>query len=190
LGALRAPGRTDGARSPEALAATAFHEAGHAAVGDRLGLRLQAIDVDTDTAGGLGHTTFEPAGHWFDADRGVSPEDPTGARHREFVDRIVTTLLAGLAAESRYTGQDRREGAGFDLLEAVRDWVAISYSSPEERRAAMRKLHARAGRLIQLPEIWAAVERLANGLLERRRLSGEEALALLAHPASPAPRQG
>jgi hypothetical protein len=153
--------------SPEEVA---YHEAGHVVVGDRLGLDLVAVDIDPDGDGGNGHSVFRPPA-WFESGPALDP------RSREFVERVITTFLAGPVAEAKRAGFENPEGSGFDEDAIVRQW-ARRLGSPTDSALRLRDLGADAARLVEEPANWEAIGRLARVLLERRRLPGGEAVAI------------
>ncbi len=142
----------------------AFHEAGHVVVGHLLGLRLLDTDILRDGEGGNGHTHF--------ADPGTTKPE------RDFVERLLTTFMAGFAAES-LAGLADPEGSGYDRDQAVRRWAAyLAPSGPEQDRLLEQALQ-RAGKLLGQPAAWAAVEAVAKALSERKRLSGATAAGIV-----------
>jgi hypothetical protein len=147
----------------------AFHEAGHAVVGHRLGLELVDVDMLGDGEGGHGHTNFKPS-PWFRRDA------PLDERSRAFAEAVATTFLAGTVAEARRAGFDNWAEAGFDLDSVVRDWLLL-LGPAAEVVDRLREYGAAAARLVDDPANWAAIEKLARVLLKRRRLTGGEALA-------------
>jgi hypothetical protein len=160
--------------SPEEVA---YHEAGHVVVGSRLGLELVEVDVESDGEGGNGHSVFRtPA--WFDPGR---LSDGPG---RAFVEDVITTFLAGTAAEARRAGFENPESSGFDEDAIVRGWAGRLGSGPEAE-SGLRRLRAEAANLVGEPANWAAIDRLAGLLRDRRRLKGAEALAAAFGPNRP-----
>jgi hypothetical protein len=147
----------------------AFHEAGHAVVGHSLGLDLVDVDTLGDGEGGHGHTNFKPP-PWFRKD------PPLDERSRAFAEAVATTFLAGTVAEARRAGFDNWGEAGFDLDSVVRDWILLLVPAAEVVDR-LRQYGVAAARLVDEPANWAAIEKLARVLLERRRLTGAEALA-------------
>ena len=161
------------------LEEVAYHEAGHVAAGDRLGLTLVEVDIERDAEGGRGHTVFR-APEWY----GESSADP---RSRAFVAALVTTFLAGTAAEARLAGFANPESSGFDEDAVIRRWAA-RLGPPAEVEARLATLRAEAARIVAEPATWAAIARLAGVLLRRRRLPAAAALAALgAGRRDPAP---
>jgi len=145
----------------------AFHEAGHVVVGHQLGLDLVDVDVLADREGGNGHTNFR-APDWF------RPDSPLDERKRAFVESVVTTFLAGSAAEARRAGFENAEASGFDVEAVAREWARyLGPSSELEGRLA--SLRMKAEQLVG--EHWPAIERLARTLLARRRVDAREALS-------------
>jgi hypothetical protein len=148
----------------------AYHEAGHVVVGHRLGLELVDVDVEEDAEGGYGHTNFKPP-TWFARD------GPLDDRSRTFIEAVATTFLAGTVAEARRAGFENWEAAGFDLDSVVQDWLLLLFPATEIQ-ARLHSYGAAAARLVDEPENWLAIEKLAHALLKRRRLGAAEALAV------------
>jgi hypothetical protein len=141
----------------------AYHEAGHAVVGARLGLQLVDVDVLPDPEGGHGHTNFR-APDWY------RPGLPEGsAEERRFSEAVVVTFLAGTAAEARFAGFSNRDSAGFDLDRVAREWLG-RLDGPDQVAMARR-----AAELVE--SHWPAIERLALALQGTERMTAEEALA-------------
>lgn len=147
----------------------AYHEAGHAVVGHRLGLELVDVDVLADGDGGYGHTNFKPPS-WFRRD------GPPDKRRRTFVEAVATTFLAGSVAEARRAGFQNFDAAGFDLDSVVREWLLLLFplAEVEDRLPAYEKV---AARLVDDPANWEAIDKLARALLGQSRLTAAEALS-------------
>lgn len=158
--------------SPEARG-IAYHEAGHIVVGTLLGLAVLDADTAADGQGGRGHTHFAPPGPWFQPARG----ELTWAE-RDFIERVVTTFMAGFAAEARLGTADP-EGSGWDLDLALREWLGHLERDPSRRAEVAAGFLARARALLERPEAWAAVERVGAALLRRGRLDGAAARDLV-----------
>jgi len=157
--------------SPEEVA---YHEAGHVVVGSRLGLDLVEVDVEADSDGGNGHSIFRTP-DWFD------PGKVADGREREFVENVITTFLAGTAAEARRAGFENPESSGFDEDAIVRGWAAYLGAGPEAD-TGLTRLRTQAAGLVGEPANWEAIGRLAGILLDRRRLEGPEAIAAALGP--------
>ena len=160
-------------RSPRSRASTleevAYHEAGHVVVGHLLGVELASVDILRDGEGGNGHTIFNVP-PWF------RPSATLDERRRRYAEAVVTTFLAGPIAEARVAGFHNLEGSGYDLDAVAREWLRL-LEPPERYEARLDELTVRAEALVD--ENWPAIERLAQALLERRSLTGAEALQLL-----------
>ena len=159
----------------------AYHEAGHAVVGTRLGLELLGSDIVPDGAGGRGHTRFAKpwpgftprAGHLTAADRDV-------------VARFAVTFMAGFAAEARL-GKASDAGSGYDERDVVETWIALLADAPAERRDLAASYLARAAAMLAEPSEWQAVVDLAERLLEVRSMDGEEVRGLIGGGGDPLP---
>ena len=138
-------------------------------VGHRLGLELVDVDVLEDGEGGHGHTNFETP-TWFRRD------GPPDDRKRAFVEAVATTFLAGTVAEARRAGFENWEAAGFDLDSVVREWLLLLFPA-SEMADRLRAYGEVATGLVDNPANWQVIEKLARGLMKRRRLSAPEALA-------------
>jgi hypothetical protein len=148
---------------PDGPARIALHEAGHVVAGALLGLELVDTDIEPDDEGGRGHTNFA---------RPPVLDRPTA-------ERVLTTFLAGIAAETLAGGVDP-EGIGYDVDRSSREWAALLARTPAERDQLIDR-HLEAARdLLRPPEVWRCVEAVANALLRSRRLTRDEARAVLA----------
>lgn len=95
--------------------------------------------------------------------------------------------LAGPEAERRFTGRYNWIGASRDLAK-TRDYLEWMSGGPEEAEARLDLAHVQARKLFELAPIWQAVEALADSLLVRKRLSGDEAVTVMREAAG-LPRQ-
>jgi hypothetical protein len=162
--------------SPRSRASTpeevAYHEAGHVVVGRDLGLDLASVDVLSDHEGGNGHTVFNTP-RWF-RPSAIRAGGPVSERDRALIEAVVKTFLAGTLAEARLAGFRNWEAAGFDLDAVAREWLGLLVP-PGRVESRLAELNTEAEALVARPETWAAIERLARALLDRRRLTAEEA---------------
>ena len=182
------PAQQFAAPSPTAdsmgLAPIAYHEAGHVVVGHLLGLQLLDTDILTDDEGGRGHTHFAHPGSWFQPGRGVLTE-----REKDLIERVLTTFLAGLAAESRL-GKADPDGSGYDLDQSLREWVSYLARTAEERSAALGGFLERAAAMIERNQVWAAIEAVAASLLEHGHLDGLAAAQIVERAPGTPPSEG
>lgn len=165
------PSPAEGSRE---LAAIAYHEAGHVVVGHLLGLQLLDTDLWPDDEGGRGHTHFAHPGSWFHPRRGS-----LSAGENDLIERVLTTFMAGLTAESRF-GHEDADGSGYDLDQSTHEWVSLIADSAEERSAALDGFRHRAATMIERPQVWGAIEAVASSLLERGQLDGSAAAQIVA----------
>lgn len=144
------------------LRAIAYHEAGHVVVGTLLDLNLLSTDIERDGEGGRGHTHF------------ANPQ----RRDRDFVERVVTTFMAGFAAEEKL-GVPDPEGSGFDADLTLREWLQHIEPDESRRPALADEFHQRARLMLAEPATWRDVEAVAAALLTARRLDGTQARRLI-----------
>ena len=147
--------------------AVAYHEAGHVVVGRLLGLQLLEADLHPDAEGGRGHTNFAHPGAWFTPERGALTK-----AERDFIERVLTTFMAGYAAEER-AGHADLEGSGWDRDSSIREW-ALYLDRPD-----LDAFVERARDLVARPQNWRAIEAVAAALEEKGRLDAAEAAAVL-----------
>ena len=138
-------------------------------VGMRLGLEVLGTDLDPDGEGGRGHTHFAPPGPWFRPRAGHLK-----ARERDLVERVITTFMAGFAAEVRLGAADP-DGSGYDVDRTLREWVAYLEPVAARRPALAQRFLARAVAELEAPGCWRAVEDVAAALLRQGRLSEMQA---------------
>jgi hypothetical protein len=137
----------------------AYHEAGHAAVGHRLGLTCEVIHVGDAS----GQVIFEE--QW-------APESVV--RDAGLLDRYALMLLAGGHAERRYSGRVHGAQQDVETLERML-WEA-------RRRGTVPNADPgrRSGQLVV--ERWAAIETLADELLHRGEPVGDPTEVVARYP--------
>jgi hypothetical protein len=99
-------------------------------------------------------------------------------RTRDFVERVVTTFMAGYAAEAKLGAPDP-DGSGFDLDAMQREWLAELEPDRSQRPALAEKHFRRAQLELEEDGAWAAVERIAAALLQAQRLDADAVRRLL-----------
>ena len=151
------------------LRITAVHEAAHAVIALRLGLVFDHVttvpDDDAETDGAM---------HWTELQSAGDLEIAATA------DAIV--LLAGPFAEAKLTESTLHEVLADDPAGEDREALATLGLDDEEFVAASREA------LALVEEDWAAIERVADELLECDTLDFAEVEALIAQVDSRAPR--
>jgi len=139
------------------------HEAGHAVVGTALGFRVLGVQI-----GGLGSTDFGrmAGGTIFDA-----PEGDTRRLMRDRPDQMGVVLMAGAAAELRfYKGSiERSYDEDFKILRRGLGWLN---ALTEAQQATVSGYLESA--IQEVADYRLAIERTAQALLKRHRLSGDE----------------
>lgn len=159
------------------IRATAYHEAGHAAIGwyFRKPIREQGVFVNFDRPGeGNTHThgtLVLPLARLPEALRRSA---------RRHLRAECIEFLAGYVAENR--GMKRR-GASVLGNDAIRATMLVMRAYGCIQAVAELHLHgyARAtGRLVRNPAIWPAIDALAQRLMNQGRLSGCEVEVLFA----------
>ena len=133
--------------------AVAYHEAGHAVVALALGYRCYSVAIE-------------------DAGRAVCDEP---AEH------ALALMIASFIAEAKCMGEadiwrdeaDRVRAADLAL------WIARGDMNTASSLLSTVTAQAKA----RIEEHWAEIETIANALVEKRKLSGEEVLTLFARPA-------
>lgn len=113
----------------------------------------------------------------------VGPSDAQKAHLRQEMERAVVILLAGPAAEARHVRRGFHEVTSRDVgghrdLERAQERVN-DFAQPGERDELMRRLLSKTRALLRCGAVWPTIKELANALLERRDLTGEQALEII-----------
>lgn len=152
---------------------TAYHEAGHAVMALALGRGLHRVSVKANR---------EELGH-CETKKGYLRRPP---------DRVEASLLidyGGIVAESRLTGGYDRKCAEDDLR-SIRE--RTKKRARFDRRIARleRRMLDKATYMLNQPELWRAVERIAVELLRKTTISGRAAQHLFEQAVNESARQG
>lgn len=161
--------------STKHLKATAYHEAGHAAVAWHQGIRVRHVSIVPD-AEYLGRVVHG------DPLRGIRLDFDNSDRTRLRAERLCRVLLAGFLVEKRHTGRGNRIGASADHEAAVK-LMDRFVTDNDEAEAWLNLLAIQTRNIIALPHITAAIDALATALLEHRELSGRRVVEIATHPA-------
>jgi ATP-dependent Zn protease len=138
--------------------ATAYHEAGHAAVALALGRPVQRVSIQPKQMR-LGRCELQ---------KGRFKPSP------DFLETEVLILLGGPAAEARCTGRYDWGGASQDMRD-VRSLTQRRAASERQVDRLERRLLDKAEHILDQPGVWLAVERIANELLRCTTISGRAA---------------
>lgn len=163
----------------------AYHEAGHAVAAHRLGYRLLRVSIKNAPT-----PADEPKG----LVRGYANYDDVPQRHKEpytiSLDkaRIATGGIVGVRLHEgfRFQPSDWYEFGGYaSTAGAHDDWEEVFHHLDEARtqgapKTAVESDHrAKARRLLSTRKNRAAVEAIAQALVERETLDGPEAIAVI-----------
>jgi hypothetical protein len=162
-------------RTDKALWSTAYHEAGHAVAGWRLGigLRKKGVTIVPDEAAG---TAGSCTSRWA-SNRTIEWDASDKKRIR--VENDVQSLLAGMIAQRRYAPRRRWRRGAFGDSRVIDDLLTRFTYDQKEIDAWVKLLRIRTQNLLSNPDVWRAVERLAAALIERRTIPGPEATEIM-----------
>lgn len=145
------------APTPSFDAATAYHEAGHAAVALALDRPVHRVSVLPNQEL-LGKCEFR---------KGVQrPSD-------DWIETEILISLAGMVAEARHTGRYDREAAGRDLRYARK--LMLYRASERSLDRFERRMVAKTENLLNDDGVWRAVELMAAELMKLGVISGRAA---------------
>ena len=142
----------------ERLKRTAYHEAGHGVVAYlvRRSFRYVTIEKQEDS---LGHVHFQKFREGFQPDVDIGP------KIERTLEKEIMTGLGGLAAEKILTGRKRWTPSRSDIRQAMNCALQL-HGDPETADKYIDYLLARTEKLLKFPVNWAAVQALAEKLLE------------------------
>ena len=142
------------------LLATAWHEAGHALVAAIVGRPIQKVTVapaNMQTGGvRLGAVKFQKG-------RSKSTND--------WLEDEVLILLAGMVAESKFTGQYCESGARQDLRVA-RNLMDKRAATERQMEKLERRLVDKVEHLLEQPHHVSALKMIVDELIEKRTIKG------------------
>lgn len=143
-----------------ALRSTAYHEAGHAVMAHILGRPVQKV-------------TVAPAQLQTGGIR-LGACDIKKGRNKATRDALADQaliLLAGMVAESHFTGRYCQQGAAQDLMNVHR-LLQSRAGNPRQLKRLENRLIDKAETLLQETVNAKAIERIAQALIEQTSLSG------------------
>jgi ATP-dependent Zn protease len=159
-----------------AIAATAYHEAGHAVAAWWFCLKYKHVTIRPN-ADSLGHM-LHSVPNWFRPD--IESSDRVFLRAQ----RHIITSFAGQLAEAKLRGRPPRFGMESDNQNAV-DMAFRFCGSRETTEAYLRYCWLMARDLVN--ERWPQIEALAAALMERETLNHLDAIEVI-NPGSAALR--
>jgi len=149
---------------------TAFHEAGQVVAAWRIEIPLETATIaPTKTMAGS-PLSKNPL-------RGVILDYEDSDRARLLAEKAIIVALAGQAAQRRYNPRSWRSYHGDDDRKIAVDLALRLNGSSEATSAYIKWLEIRAHDIIK--QRWRQVEAVANALLEKGTLSGEELRAVI-----------
>jgi hypothetical protein len=155
---------------------TAFHEAGHVVAAWHLGAKILDVSIQVD---GSGLAQFQHGGFDFTKHRDADHEQVRDA---------ITISLAGIEAQSRRALELFEFLSIWDFAHAREDvgetMARVFLIQPEaleglEDPENFYKAYHRAANTLVYSEAWKAIEALSAALVEKGRLSGQDAVAVI-----------
>ena len=159
--------------SHDPITAQAYHEAGHAVMCHRLGIRIKSISIGADELYG-GETDYANP---LKAGERIDRND---IRARLRLEKAVMLCMAGPLAQKKLAprGPGADYGGVVDLDEA--STLAIRYfRSRKIALAYLNFVREWVSQQWEEPRVWAIVERLARALIKKRKLSAVQANAII-----------
>ncbi len=161
------------------LESVAYHEAGHAVVGWHEGLRLDRVTI-------IPGKEYAGLVEWEGLFK--SREDPDLEMTPAMCERMARHArvnLAGIIAQRRYNARSYREHDDFSDRTTVTHLAHSLGGNEEITNAYMRLWDAQTRAVLDLH--WSRVEALAEALLEKRELTGDEAVRVMLAVDAPSP---
>jgi ATP-dependent Zn protease len=153
-------------RQDRELRNVAYHEAGHAVAGFLLHRAIRYATIIPGD-GTLGHVRHTDTPIWIREERNDSP------RSEGWIKNQIVILLAGGYAEAKIAGRHNHVSCCGDY-EAAFGMACNRSGSTEEASAYFKWLGIVAKNLIHHEHNWYAVTKVAEALIEKKRLSGKE----------------
>jgi hypothetical protein len=152
----------------------AYHEAGHAVVAWLMEIPFTAVAVyDPRSDDTLGEVTFNPNRL---PDYMFCPMNHFDrSRARNYLSRDISMTLAGPVAQSLHA----RCWQELPMVPGDDEWIAYElaemlYSERARQFSWINRLRFQTLELLQRPEAWDAVQRVANALISHRKLTAKQ----------------
>jgi hypothetical protein len=100
-------------------------------------------------------------------------------RPEKLIERAAFICLAGPAALRRINPHTERDPGCKNTIKSARLLLELLPDSPKKQAERRRRIEVEANRLMKHPGIWARTQHLAEVLLSRGSISGEEATEIL-----------
>jgi ATP-dependent Zn protease len=157
------------------LERAAYHEAGHAVAAYALGRRFTRVTLEVG-GGSLGRCGYAERRN-FDPDL---PDMYTGPQIGAVVEHQIMGYLAGPIAEGILVNEKswRETGGAADVPRAV-DLAMYLLGDIKRAEDYMKRMWDETEELIRRPENWAAVQAMAEELLERGQVEDERAREII-----------
>lgn len=163
---------TDSRHPDREKVATAYHEAGHAAVAVWLGLQLERVELTPDHpihAGCCREKVDDPYALSLAVELG----------EERVIRPQIQILLAGRAAQEKSGFDDLPGGDGHDLEMALRV-AKLMVGCPAKAEELLDHSLVETRSLLDVTAVWAGVEALTDELLLKGIVEGDEAHRILA----------
>jgi hypothetical protein len=135
--------------------ATAYHEAGHAAMSLMLRRPIERVSIEPNQVR-LGQCKLRKSVH---------------GPLKDAVETEILILLGGLGAEARHTGAYDWDAASEDMR-SVRRLLEMRAANDRQMKRTESRLLDKAEHLLDQPGMWTAIERIAAELLRYGSVSG------------------
>jgi hypothetical protein len=158
----------------KALESTAHHEAGHAVAAYQLGQPIKSVTIspDDDSSGSVSTGPYFSGDEWDQLIR-VNSEDISGGMQQR-LENDVLVCLAGPAAEKRFNFFGYRKGHGEQDRKIAMNWLSKLEGDNQTLGYYFRMFDLRARNFVQRATNWGLICHLAETLLVRPTLTGDE----------------
>ena len=155
------------ARITSRLRATAYHEAGHAVAAWHQRIRINSLSIAEDdiSKGRLSHEY-----HFT----GIRPDLDMSPRAQRRIENMAMVCFAGPHAQRKAFPRSWRNHHGRSDFHQATDLLSYVDPDPETLEIYVKLVDARAQKFVAGPSVWMLIDRLANDLLERRKMTGRE----------------
>ena len=161
------------------LEATAHHEAGHAVAAYQLGQLIKSVTIipDDDSYGSVSTGPYFSGDEW-DHLIGVNSEDISGdMQHR--LENDVLVSLVGPAAQKRFNFLGYRKFHGEQDRKIAMNWLSKLEEDNQILGYYFRMFDLRARNFVQRVTNWGLICHLAETLLVRSTLTGDEVKSVI-----------